>query len=220
MAARQRMSVVASTGCLVVLCANLLNAFPESDVVLRSGEKIEVSLDNRLDSRSFHVRDKVDAVLLRDEVREGTVALPAGTKLKGRVDAVEREDRRHNKRARLRLVFDEIVLPDGRVLPMKAFFERTGPEFSPNRGGLGPPARTITVLATGTLGLLGALIGFPINGLKGAGAGAAVGGGIGVILGLAMLAVHWDDIDIYRGQKVLIQLNRNLIVHVTAAAKP
>ena len=220
MAQRQPMPVVASTGCLLVLCAKLLIAIPESDVTLRSGEKLEVSLENSLGSRSSHVRDKVDAVLLSDEIREGRVVLPAGTKLKGWVDAVERADRRQKKRARLRVVFEEIVLPGGQVIHMKAFLEQIGPEFSRNRSGLGPAAGTITVLTAGTLGALGALIGLPINGLKGAGVGAAVGGGLGVVVGLAMLAVHWEDVDLYNGQKVLLQLDQNMIVHVPPSAKP
>ena len=220
MAQRQPMPVVASTGCLLVLCARLLTALPEGEVTLRSGEKLEVSLENSLGSRSSHVRDKVDAVLLSDEIREGTVVLPAGTKLKGWVDAVERADRRQKKRARLRVVFEEIVLPGGQVIHMKAFLEQIGPEFSRNRSGLGPAAGTITVLTAGTLGALGALIGLPINGLKGAGVGAAVGGGLGVVVGLAMLAVHWEDVHLYNGQKVVTQLDQNLIVHVTAGANP
>ena len=220
MAPRQPMPVVASTGCLLVLCARLLTALPEGEVTLRSGEKLEVSLENSLGSRSSHVRDKVDAVLLSDEIREGTVVLPAGTKLKGWVDAVERADRRQKKRARLRVVFEEIVLPGGQVIHMKALLEQIGPEFSRNRGGLGPAAGTITVLTAGTLGALGALIGLPINGLKGAGVGAAVGGGLGVVVGLAMLAVHWEDVDLYNGQKVLLQLDQNMIVHVPPSAKP
>jgi len=220
MAARQRTTVVTTTGCLVVLCAKLLIAFPESDVTLRSGERLEVSLENSFGSRSSHARDKVDAVLLSDEIREGTVVLPAGTKLKGWVDAVERADRRQKKRARLRVVFEEIVLPGGQVIHMKALLEQIGPEFSRNRGGLGPAAGTITVLTAGTLGALGALIGLPINGLKGAGVGAAVGGGLGVVVGLAMLAVHWEDVHLYNGQKVLLQLDQNMIVHVPPSAKP
>src|SRR6266700_4617563 len=150
MATRLPMSVLASTGCLFLLCAKLLIAFPESDVTLRSGEKLEVSLDTPLSSRWSHVRDNVDAVLLSDEIREGAVVLPAGTKLKGWVDAVERADRRQKKRARLRVVFEEIVLPGGQVIPMKAFLEQIGPEFSRNRSGLGPAAGTITVLTAGT----------------------------------------------------------------------
>ena len=220
MAPRQPMPVVASTGCLLVLCAKLLIAIPESDVTLRSGEKLEVSLENSLGSRSSHVRDKVDAVLLSDEIREGRVVLPAGTKLKGWVDAVERADRRQKKPARLRVVFEEIVLPGGQVIHMKALLEQIGPEFSRNRGGLGPAAGTITVLTAGTLEALGALIGLPINGLKGAGVGAAVGGGLGVVVGLAMLAVHWEDVHLYNGQKVLLQLDQNMIVHVPPSAKP
>ncbi len=148
------------------------------------------------------------------------MVLPAGTKLKGWVDAVERTDRRQKKRARLRVVFDEIVLPGGQVIPMKAFLEQSGPEFSRNRSGFGPAAGTITVLTAGTLGALGALIGLPINGLKGAGVGAAVGGGLGVVVGLAMVALHWEDVHLYNGQKVVTQLDQNLIVHVTAAANP
>jgi len=214
------MPVVASTGCLLVLCARLLTALPEGEVTLRSGEKLEVSLENSLGSRSSHARDKVDAVLLSDEIREGTVVLPAGTKLKGWVDAVERADRRQKKRARLRVVFEEIVLPGRQVIPMKAFLEQIGPEFSRNRGGLVPTAGRITVLTAGTLGALGALIGLPINGLKGAVVGAAVGGGVGVLLGLATLGIHLDDIYIYDGQKVVIQLDQNLLVHVTPSAKP
>ena len=220
MAPRQPMPVVASTGCLLVLCARLLTALPEGEVTLRSGEKLEVSLENSLGSRSSHVRDKVDAVLLSDEIREGTVVLPAGTKLKGWVDAVERADRRQKKRARLRVVFEEIVLPGGQVIHMKALLEQIGPEFYRNRGGLVPTAGRITVLTAGTLGALAALIGLPINGLKGAGVGAAVGGGLGVVVGLAMLAVHWEDVHLYNGQKVVTQLDQNLIVHVTAAANP
>ncbi len=148
------------------------------------------------------------------------MVLPAGTKLKGWVDAVERADRRQKKRARLRVVFEEIVLPGGQVIPMKAFLEQIGPEFSRNRGGLVPTAGRITVLTAGTLGALGALIGLPINGLKGAVVGAAVGGGVGVLLGLATLGIHLDDIYIYDGQKVVIQLDQNLLVHVTPSAKP
>jgi len=210
------MSVLASTGCLFLLCAKLLIAFPESDVTLRSGEKLEVSLDTPLSSRWSHVRDNVDAVLLSDEIREGAVVLPAGTKLKGWVDAVERADRRQKKRARLRVVIDEIVPPGGQVIPMKAFFEQIGPEFLRDRH----IALKVSALATAGMGSIGALIGLPINGLKGAGVGAAVGGGLGVLVGLAMLAVHWEDVYLYNGQKVLLQLDQNMIVHVSPSAKP
>jgi len=176
-----------------------------------AGTLLWTRLDRKVSSKTAHIGDKVEAATIKPVRRHGRVVLPADTRLRGAVEAVRAGDRPHEIPARLKLVFTEMILPDGRTVPIKASLEHSGLE-----GGIWPSVAF--GLASGGA-MLGTLVGLPW-GAKGAGIGAAVGGGIGLSSLWPLSRSRWRDIELCDCWKLALRLDEDLILPPGHPAKP
>jgi hypothetical protein len=82
--------------------------------VLSADRRIEVRLEQALNSKTSRTGDPVSAIVDEAILSASSVILPKGTKLEGRVESVRPGDIQDH--GWMRLLFHEIVLPDGRRL--------------------------------------------------------------------------------------------------------
>ena len=87
--------------------------------------ELEIELLDEVASGTSMAGDAVSAVVLRDVLQDGLVAIPAGSRVLGTVDSVVAE-RKIAGQARLSIVFDEIALISGESLAIQAFVEAEG----------------------------------------------------------------------------------------------
>jgi len=94
-------------------------AASRSGATLESGTQLNATLKSTLDARRAHVGDSVTAVT-RHEVRSGgRVLLPKGSRLIGRVTAVEAAGR-GQAASQIGVLFDHAVTPHGSSMPLQA----------------------------------------------------------------------------------------------------
>jgi hypothetical protein len=131
---------------------------------------------------------------------DGKTALAKGTRVRGRVEAVDEPGRVKGKAA-LSLVLTEVLRPD------KAYRIATEPFRA--EGGSETKENAVKV---GGGAALGALVGAIAGGKKGAAIGAGVGGGAGTA---AVLATKGKQITIESETKVNFVLRQDLEVEMT-----
>ena len=179
---------------------------PQAEVTFGAGEKLWLRLDTTISSNTTQVGDHVEAKLQSPQVTQGARVL-------GTVTAARAADKPHRIQPRLKLVFSQIVLTDGRTIPMEGTIELNG---------LVPTISRKAAASTGALGMgsLGALVGGLSNGGKGAGIGAAVGAGVGVLsMGLMPMGV-WKDVSIKRGRPFAVELKQDVRLPIVPVSKP
>jgi hypothetical protein len=162
---------------------------------LDTGTDIQVRLEQSLSSRTARLEDRFEATVVRP-IRSGTrVVIPAGSRVRGIVQAAEPAER-PAKAGRLDLTFDTLTLPGGsrmdirtRVISIKEDIDRGD---TARKAGLGA--------------LLGAVVGKVIGGTKGALIGLVVGGGG------AIVASKGDDVELPEGSVLTLRLERPLTV--------
>ncbi|BCS35843.1 hypothetical protein TBR22_A50770 [Luteitalea sp. TBR-22] len=163
------------------------------DVTIPRDAVIGVQLETGASSERSKVEDPVRARVTRDVLANGTVVVPAGSKLLGSVTLVE-EGGRIKERARLGVKFHTLVLADGTEvrLPTEVIY-REGEEVA------GRAAAKIGGAAIG-----GAILGAIMGGGKGAVIGAATGAGSGT--GWAM-AGDRKPAELRAGQSVTVRVS-------------
>src|SRR5207245_7467771 len=82
--------------------------------ILPSGKGLDAKLESSVKTGSSEVGDDVIAVVASSVRAAGKVVVPQGSTLKGRVETIQPATR--DAEGRVRLVFREIDLPDGRHL--------------------------------------------------------------------------------------------------------
>ena len=129
---------------------------------------IGLELEQTVSSETAQLEDRVDARVTRDVKVDGTIVIPAGSRVRGAVTRVENGGR-FKDRGRIEIRFHTLVLADGDTQPITtdALF-REGDNV-----GRKASAR-IGASAAG-----GAIIGAIFGGEKGAAIGAAAGAGAG-----------------------------------------
>jgi hypothetical protein len=132
------------------------------------GQQLDVRLQDSLSSATAQVEQRFEATTAVDLMQGGTVLVPAGSQVRGVVQAVDKAGR-VDRTGRLTLSFDRIVV-NGREHPMRA----TAVQVYESQG------IREEVGTTGTAAGVGAIVGGILGGLKGALLGAIVGAG-GVI---------------------------------------
>ena len=160
---------------------------PARSAALASGARINAVLKSKLDTRHAKVGDRVTGRTTAAVKQGGTVVLPKGSTLYGRVTQVS-PAADSKSRASLGVLFDQAVTPKGQRIPMhaaitglaaagsRARFDGDGAGFG--AGGAGMMAAPMAPMAgapgmaEGGGGLLGGV---------GGGAGAVVGGGLGAV---------------------------------------
>jgi hypothetical protein len=140
------------------------------DVVVPADAVIGLQIENNVSSETARVEDRVDARVTRDVRAQGSVAIPAGSKVQGSVTLVEKGGK-VKERARLGVRFHTLVLADGSRVPIQ-----TETIFREGESPAGGSAAKIGGAAVG-----GAIIGAILGGGK----GAAIGGSVGAAGGAA-----------------------------------
>ena len=96
------------------LLSNLLLVLLTQSSLVPAGTRVEARLESAVQTGTSKVGDAVVAVIT-DPIRAGaTVIVPKGSRLDGRVETIEAATRTNE--GRVRLVFRQIELPDGRRL--------------------------------------------------------------------------------------------------------
>jgi hypothetical protein len=160
--------------------------------VIPSGQELDVRLGTTLSSKTAKVEQRFEATTVADLTQNGRVLIPAGSRVRGVVAAVDPADRLH-RAGSLTLSFDEIEVR-GRGNPIHAqatnVFESGGIREEGGTAGIGAGA--------------GAIVGGILGGVKGAILGAVIGAGG------AIAATEGKDIDLPAGSIIRIRLDSPL----------
>jgi hypothetical protein len=160
--------------------------------VIPAGQELDVRLGTTLSSKTAKVEQRFESTTVADVTQNGRVLIPAGSRVRGVVAAVDPADRLH-RAGSLTLSFDEIEAR-GRANPMHAqatsVFESGGIREEGGTAGIGAGA--------------GAIVGGILGGLKGAILGAVIGAGG------AIAATEGKDIELPAGSIIRIRLDSPL----------
>jgi hypothetical protein len=129
------------------------------------GQEVDVRLQSRLSSATAQVEDRFEATTLVDLLEGDRLMVPAGSVMRGVVQAVNKAGRLDRKGS-MTLSFDEITVR-GRTYPIRA----TVTQAIESEGVRGEAGKL------GTAAGVGAVIGGILGGFKGALAGILIGGG-------------------------------------------
>jgi hypothetical protein len=168
-----------------------LNPRSARELTLLEGRQIMVRLEDSLSSRSARREDRFEASVAVPVRMEGRVVIPAGTRVRGIVQHVERSER-PARAGRLELTFDTIYLDERTRTPMRtrvvSVQERV--ERSAEKAGIGA--------------VLGGVVGSILGGKKGAIVGILVGGTGAVV------ASKGEEVELPEGTILTLTLERPL----------
>ena len=183
---------------LLVVGGDLVNGAAR-ETTLPAGTLLRVRLDNSVGSDISRVEDSVRARLVNPIVIEGRTVVPAGSAVTGSVTQATRSGKVKG-RARLGVRFHTLspVGDDQRYRINTQTWARTAPATKKK------DAATIGLPAAG-----GAIVGGLISGKKGAGIGAAAGGGAGTAV---VLSTRGKEVRLGRGAVLLVRLTDPLTV--------
>ena len=160
--------------------ADIVSPVPGPSNELPEGTDIRVRISNDLSTTQTTVGSPFHGQVMFDVVKNGSVIIPAGSALRGRVVQVS-QGHRFGPAATLRLRPDVVILPDGTAYHLYAQVSqswadgtRTGSE-----GGIEPSAHVLKKTAEYGVGVgTGALVGGELAGPPGVLAGSIVGAGL------------------------------------------
>jgi hypothetical protein len=162
---------------------------------LESGTDFQVRLEQPLSSKTARAEDRFEARVLEPVSAGARVVIPAGSRVRGIVQAAEPAER-PSKSGRLDLSFDTLTIPGHprmdirtRVISMKEDLDKGD-----------------TAVKAGMGALLGAVLGSAVGGKTGAIIGLVVGGGG------AVAASKGEDVEIPEGTVLTLRLERPLTV--------
>ena len=159
-----------------------------------AGQELDVRLQTTLSSETAMPEQRFEAVTAADVTQDGTVLIPAGSRVRGVVTDVKRPGR-IDRVGSLTLSFDQMEIR-GRSYPIRAMatqvFESGGIREEAGTAGVGAGA--------------GAVLGGLLGGLKGAVLGAVIGAGG------AIAATEGKDITLPAGTIARIRLDQPLRV--------
>ena len=167
-------------------------AAPTSPTEIPVGTEFDVRLQSRLNSGTARVEDRFDATTVVAYERNGRVLAPAGSVMRGIVNAVTPASRGLSRKGELVLVFDRFTI-SGRTYSVRA----TVMQAIQGEGDT-------TKVAAGAG--VGAIIGGIIGGVRGALAGILIGGG-GTVA-----ATEGNDVDLPPGTVLRVRLDAPLDV--------
>ena len=179
--------------------------------MLTAGTRLRVKLDSALSTNVARPSDTVEAIVTKRIDRNGVVVLPQGARIRGKVEAVRSADRNNKVEPSLKLNFDQIIFPDGRILRTSASIadvrrrlhvDSTGLVTQPGLSG----SRKLATIAL--FSASGALSGIHSGG-EGAGIGAAAGAGFGGLL-VSLDSRPYSDFELKKGRKLWLRLNTDL----------
>ena len=165
---------------------------PTAPGVIPSGTEIDVRLETALSSDTNQVEDRFEATTIVDLRQDGRVVIPAGSRVRGVVTAVD-DAGRIERKGRLSLSFDQVTI-NGRNYPIRGTVTQ-----ALEAGGYKDDAGKI-----GTGAAVGGIIGGILGGLTGALAGILIGGG-GVVA-----ATEGENVELPAGTVLRMRLDQDL----------
>ncbi|HEV8524229.1 MAG TPA: fibronectin type III domain-containing protein [Terriglobales bacterium] len=182
-----------------------------------AGTEIRAALETALSTKTSQVGDRFTA-LVTEPVRavDGSVAIPAGSRINGEVTEAETGKTLPQLRGRgkLQLRFREVILPNGATVPLTATLgsvneKATGEEGQVESGTKGSTAAKGVGIgaAIGTVG--GLIFGSALKGLV---IGAIAGGGY-------VLATKGKDVELPAQTGITLRLDHSLIVPATTGGR-
>jgi hypothetical protein len=160
--------------------------------VVPADTELDVRLETPLSSDTNQVEDRFEATTVVDLRQDGRVLIPAGSRVRGVITAVE-DAGRIDRKGRLSLSFDQISI-NGRNHPIRGSVTQVL-----EAGGYREDVEKI-----GAGAAVGGIIGGILGGLKGALAGILIGGG-GVVA-----ATEGEDVELPAGTVLRMRLDQDL----------
>ena len=173
-----------------------------------AGLEIQATLQDELSTKISRYGDKFTAIVSQPvNAADGSLAIPAGTRIEGEV--IESEQGRTlpalRGRGKLNLRFRDLVLPDGTSIPLYASLisvgdKKTNEEGEVQSGTSGKTAAKGVGVGAGIGTVAGLILGGPFKGLA---IGAIAGGGY-------VLAAKGKDVEIPANSAVRLRLDQSL----------
>jgi len=110
----------------VLSLISLLYTLVGAQINLPAGTRLRVQMQTEIDTKTSHVGDRVEALLVEPLQEENSILLPVGTRLTGQIAGVCSEEKHQHKHALLQLSFDQMILPDGRAFKTEATLQNLG----------------------------------------------------------------------------------------------
>jgi hypothetical protein len=158
----------------------IVSAVPSSGNELAEGTNIRVKISDKLSTNETSAGSPFQGEVVKDVFKDGSVIIPAGSVLKGRVIGVS-QGHHFGSSATLRLRPDLVILPDGTAYHL--YGQVAGSEAPGTRtdseGGIQPRPQTVkTAVEYGAAAGTGAVVGAYAGGPVGAVVGTAIGAGV------------------------------------------
>jgi hypothetical protein len=179
-------------------------------IVVPSGTRVAVALENGISTRSAKAGDSVYFHTTFPITQNNHIVIPVGSYLRGELLESKRPGRVKGK-GEFRLRLDTLIFPNGYTVNLRAAprsADSGGKETMDSEGkitGGGGKGKDVATVATTTV--TGAGIGAIADGAKGAGIGAGIGGLVG--LG-AVLLTRGPEAELPRGSSLDIVLEHEL----------
>jgi hypothetical protein len=194
--------------------ADIVTSVPGSKNELAEGTVIRVRINEELSTASTTVDTPFQGKVMVDVMNGGSVIIPAGSMLKGRVVQVS-QGHHFGPAATLRLRPDTVILPDGtayhlyaQVMSSEADGTRTGSE-----GGIEPTAHVVKKTAEYGVGVgAGALVGGELAGPPGVLAGSLIGAGL---VTTHLLLQHPEAAVVPAGSEIIFSLTEPMDITPT-----
>lgn len=179
------------------------------------GEELVLELQDPINTRSTHKGERVSLTNTTDVFVNGRIAVPRGSTVHATVAELKRPGRIFGK-AKVRLDFNEIVLPDGTTLPLSADLSRAGwwgSKGAINQTVKGEGGKSHDIYTVGQGAAQGAIFGGIFGGGKGAARGAAAGAAVSA---LSVMLQRGPDLDLPPGMMFEVDLTKPLDVPLAA----
>ena len=183
-----------------------------SAYTIKANTVIRVRMEDRLSSEKSYVGERFETEVT-DPVysTDGELAIPPGSRIQGRVTAVQKAERK-GKPGAISVAFDRLTLENGRSYPINGSLVATEDlddvDDEGQLKGRSQTKRNVIFVGGGTA--IGAAIGALTGGGKGALIGAIIGAGVGT--GGAVFG-KGDSADVKEGTQIGVILNRNLVIN-------
>lgn len=184
---------------------------PERSWTLPADTVINVQMSGKLSSGTARVGDKFTATVTVPVYVNGKTVIPAGSVVEGRVTQVT-PAKRMNRSGTIGVDFDDIVFPNGAVVPLVGALTSDDPETrrriddESRVSGSGNKRPTVFI---GGGGAIGAVLG----GIAGGGKGAVLGGVVGAGAGVAgVLLSKGEEAEVPSGTTFGVQLKQGLVI--------
>jgi type IV secretion system protein VirB10 len=186
----------------------------DSRLIVPAETTIPMMLITPINTKSAFVGESIYLESVYPVTAGNRILIPRGSSIRGAITQVVRPGRVKG-RAQIGLRFDELVLPNGTTVQLRAvlsgFGSESGDRFKPNEGRIeaeGTKGRDAGTIARD--GVEGGVVGTVIGAERGSiGEGAAIGGGAGALAGvITVLATRGKDVLLPHGTSLELKLTQ------------